>query len=119
MSESDQRLWGDETEKAVANFPVSGHPVPAPVIQWLGRLKAAAARTNADLGLLEAELAELGTNAHGTADSVADHTNREYAIRFPWDPDSALVKRWKKAYQVDSNITADSKLVQAADLFTE
>jgi len=53
-----ERLWGGETEKAVANFPVSGHPVPAPVIHWLGRLKAAAARTNAELGKLDAELAE-------------------------------------------------------------
>ena len=58
MSEPDQRLWGAETEKAVANFPVSGQPVPGPVIQWLGRLKAAAARTNAELGLLDPELAE-------------------------------------------------------------
>jgi len=58
VSEPDQRLWGAETEKAVANFPVSGQPVPGPVIQWLGRLKAAAARTNAELGLLDPELAE-------------------------------------------------------------
>ncbi len=58
MSESDRRLWGDETEKAVANFPVSGRPIPAPVIRWLGRVKAAAARTNAELGLLDGDLAE-------------------------------------------------------------
>ena len=42
----------------MANFPVSGHPVPAPVIHWLGRIKAAAARTNAELGLLDAGHAE-------------------------------------------------------------
>ncbi|MGA1213670.1 MAG: lyase family protein, partial [Solirubrobacterales bacterium] len=58
MSESDRRLWGAETEKAVANFPVSGRPIPAPVIRWLGRVKAAAARTNAELGLLDGDLAE-------------------------------------------------------------
>jgi fumarate hydratase class II len=58
VSESDRRLWGDETEKAVANFPVSGRPIPAPVIRWLGRVKAAAARTNAELGLLDGDLAE-------------------------------------------------------------
>ena len=75
MSESDQRLWGDETEKAVANFPVSGHPVPAPVIQWLGRLKAAAARTNADLGLLEAELAERIARA-GDEVAAGDHDDQ-------------------------------------------
>jgi fumarate hydratase, class II len=53
-----QRLWGPETAKAVENFTVSGERVPAPVVRWLGRIKAAAARVNADLGLLDAELAE-------------------------------------------------------------
>ena len=42
-----EQLWGGETTKAVDNFPVSGEPVPAPVIRWLGRIKAAAARANA------------------------------------------------------------------------
>ena len=53
-----ERLWGGETDKAVANFPVSGHPIPAPVVHWLGRLKAAAARVNAELGQLDPEVAE-------------------------------------------------------------
>ncbi len=51
-------LWGGETTKAVANFPVSGEPIPAPVARWLGRIKAAAAQVNAELGLLDAEKAE-------------------------------------------------------------
>jgi fumarate hydratase class II len=51
-------LWGGETRKAIANFPVSGEPIPAPVARWLGRLKAAAARTNAELGLLDADKAD-------------------------------------------------------------
>jgi fumarate hydratase, class II len=61
-------LWGDETRKAVENFPVSGQPIPAPVARWLGRIKAAAARVNADLGLLDAEKAERIVSA---ADRVA------------------------------------------------
>jgi fumarate hydratase class II len=32
--------------------------MPTPVVRWLGRIKAAAARVNADLGLLDADLAE-------------------------------------------------------------
>jgi fumarate hydratase class II len=51
-------LWGAETTKAVVNFPVSGEPIPAPVARWLGRIKAAAARVNAELGLLDSEKAE-------------------------------------------------------------
>jgi len=53
-----RELWGGETRKAVENFPVSGEPIPASVARWLGRLKAAAARANAELGLLDAEKAE-------------------------------------------------------------
>src|SRR3954466_3603779 len=57
-TEERQELWGGETAKAVVNFPVSGEPIPAPVARWLGRIKGAAARANADLGLLDAEKAE-------------------------------------------------------------
>ncbi|HYN51025.1 MAG TPA: class II fumarate hydratase [Thermoleophilaceae bacterium] len=55
---AQRELWGSETTKAVDNFPVSGERVPAPVLHWLGRIKAAAARTNAELGLLDSQLAE-------------------------------------------------------------
>ena len=47
-----------ETRKAIGNFPVSGEPIPASVARWLGRIKGAAARVNADLGLLDADKAE-------------------------------------------------------------
>ena len=59
MSETAERqeLWGGETPKAVANFPVSGEPIPVAVAHWLGRIKAAAARVNAELGLLDADMA--------------------------------------------------------------
>ena len=53
-----QQLWGGETTKAVENFPVSGERVPVSVVRWLGRIKGAAARVNAELGLLDGELAE-------------------------------------------------------------
>ena len=47
-----------ETRKAVENFPVSGEPIPVSVARWLGRIKAAAARANADLGLLDKDKVE-------------------------------------------------------------
>jgi fumarate hydratase, class II len=52
------QLWGAETAKAIDNFPVSGEPIPAAVARWLGRIKAASARVNAELGLLDAGKAE-------------------------------------------------------------
>ena len=56
--ETHTELWGGETRKAVANFTVSGEPIPASVARWLGRIKGAAARVNAELGLLDADKAE-------------------------------------------------------------
>ena len=53
-----EQLWGKETTKAIANFPVSGEPIPAPVVRWLGRIKGAAAVANADLGLLDRDKAD-------------------------------------------------------------
>jgi fumarate hydratase class II len=72
-------LWGAETRKAVENFPVSGERVPAPVIHWLGRIKAAAARVNAELGQLDADIAE---RIAAAADEVA---NAEHDDQFPID----------------------------------
>ena len=48
-------LYGPETRKAIANFPVSGRGIPVGLVHWLGRIKAAAARVNADLGLLDSD----------------------------------------------------------------
>src|SRR2546421_12643404 len=56
--ETERELWGMETRKAVDNFPVSGEPVPFSVARWLGRIKAAAARVNAELGLLDGDKAQ-------------------------------------------------------------
>ena len=72
-------LWGGETKKAVENFQVSGQPIPRHVARWLGRIKAAAARVNADLGLLDAEKAE---RIAAAADRIA---NGELDDQFPID----------------------------------
>jgi fumarate hydratase class II len=77
--ETRAELWGDETRKAVANFTVSGEPIPASVAHWLGRIKGAAARVNAELGLLELEKAE---RIAAAADRVA---SGELDDQFPID----------------------------------
>jgi fumarate hydratase class II len=58
QTEERRELWGAETTKAIRNFPVSGEPIPPSVARWLGRIKAAAARVNAELGLLDEEKAQ-------------------------------------------------------------
>jgi fumarate hydratase, class II len=73
--EPDHIYWGGETQKAIANFPVSGEPIPVPVARWLGRIKAAAARANAELGLLDAEKAER-IAAAGDAIAAGEHDDQ-------------------------------------------
>jgi fumarate hydratase class II len=51
-------LYGASTARAVENFPISGTPLPPRFIHAYGLIKGAAARTNADLGLLDAAAAE-------------------------------------------------------------
>jgi fumarate hydratase class II len=74
-----RELWGGETRKAVENFPVSGERIPVSVARWLARIKAAAARVNAELGLLDEEKAERVAQA---ADRVAAG---EFDDQFPID----------------------------------
>jgi fumarate hydratase, class II len=74
-----EQLWGGETAKAIDNFPVSGEPIPAPVARWLGRIKAASARVNAELGLLDPEKAE---RIAAAGDRIA---NGELDDQFPID----------------------------------
>ena len=46
-------LYAAQTQRAVENFPVSGWPLPPSLIHALGAIKAAAARANNALGLLD------------------------------------------------------------------
>jgi fumarate hydratase class II len=73
------QLWGGETTKAIGNFPISGETVPIPVIHWLGRIKGAAARVNAELELLDADVAQ---RIGAAADRVAAG---EFDDQFPID----------------------------------
>src|ERR1700683_887119 len=74
-----EQLWRGETTKAVANFPISGERIPPAVIHWLGRIKAAAARVNAELGLLDEDKAE---RIAAAGDQIA---NGEHDDQFPID----------------------------------
>src|SRR6185369_13794559 len=50
-------LWGAQTQRAVQNFPISGLTMPRAFVGALGLVKQAAARANAKLGLLAADVA--------------------------------------------------------------
>ncbi len=51
-------MYGIQTARAAANFPISGLRLPRPFIRALGLLKVGAARANRDLGLLDRPLAD-------------------------------------------------------------
>ncbi len=64
-------LYGAQTARAVANFPVSGVPFPRTFIQALGAIKRACAEVNVEMGLLAPDLSALIGQA---ADEVIDGT---------------------------------------------
>ncbi|MFC4032695.1 class II fumarate hydratase [Streptomyces polygonati] len=49
--------WGAQTQRAVENFPISGQRISRAHIEALARIKAAAAKVNASLGVLDKEVA--------------------------------------------------------------
>jgi len=57
MQVPDDALYGAQTQRAVDNFPISDLRFPRSFIAALGTIKRAAAETNVELGLLDAELA--------------------------------------------------------------
>ncbi|MCG3040279.1 class II fumarate hydratase [Streptomyces fenghuangensis] len=61
--------WRAQTQRAVENFPLSGRRLERAHIQALARIKAAAARVNAELGVLDADLARAVEQA---AEEVAE-----------------------------------------------
>ena len=66
-------LYGAQTQRAVENFPDSGLRMPRPFLRALGLIKAAAARANAELGLLQPEVADaVARAAREVADGLHD-----------------------------------------------
>jgi fumarate hydratase class II len=61
--------WRAQTQRAVENFPVSGQRLERAHIEALARIKAAAAKVNAGLGVLEKDIAQAISEA---AEEVAE-----------------------------------------------
>ncbi|ARQ68846.1 aspartate ammonia-lyase [Streptomyces marincola] len=61
--------WRAQTQRAVENFPISGQRIERSHIAALARIKAAAATVNAELGVIEKDMAEAIVQA---ADEVAE-----------------------------------------------
>ncbi|MCC6390745.1 MAG: aspartate ammonia-lyase, partial [Bryobacterales bacterium] len=51
-------LYGAQTQRAVLNFPISGQRFPRAFLEALGLVKAAAAKVNRELGVLDGAVAQ-------------------------------------------------------------
>jgi fumarate hydratase class II len=72
-------LWRAQTQRAVENFPISGLPIDRALIGALASVKGAAASVNAELGVLDADLA---TAIH---DAAAEVARGDHDAHFPID----------------------------------
>jgi fumarate hydratase, class II len=72
-------LWRAQTQRAVENFPISGRGLERAQIRALGLVKAAAARVNGRIGVLEPKVADAIAAA---ADEVA---SGQHDAHFPID----------------------------------
>jgi fumarate hydratase, class II len=79
MAVPEAALYGASTQRAVLNFPISGQRFPRPFIRALALIKQAAAETNAELGLLDDDIARAISAA---AAEVADGRHDD---QFPID----------------------------------
>jgi len=79
MPVPDDALFGASTQRAVLNFPVSGTPLDARVIRAYGIVKWAAAKTNAAIGALPQDKADLICQA---AEEISDN---KLDVHFPVD----------------------------------
>ncbi|WP_277740950.1 class II fumarate hydratase [Streptomyces sp. LX-29] len=71
--------WRAQTQRAVENFPVSGERLERAHIAALARIKGAAARVNAELGVLDKDIAE------AIADAAVEVAEGRWDDHFPVD----------------------------------
>ncbi|MHB8910101.1 MAG: class II fumarate hydratase [Syntrophales bacterium] len=72
-------LYAAQTQRAIDNFPVSGIPVPPPLIRAIALIKQCAAKVNGQLGLLDREIGEAIFAAAG------EIVEGKYLDQFPVD----------------------------------
>ncbi|MCI0685837.1 MAG: class II fumarate hydratase [Sporichthyaceae bacterium] len=70
--------WRAQTQRAVENFPVSGSTLEPSHIEALARIKAAAAKVNAEMAVLDKDLADAIIEA--AAEVTAGHWDEHFPI---------------------------------------
>jgi fumarate hydratase class II len=74
-----EALWRAQTQRAVENFPISGLPIDRALIAALASVMGAAASDNAELGVLDADIAA------AIHDAAAEVARGDHDAQFPID----------------------------------
>jgi len=85
VSVPEDKLWGAQTQRSLQNFRIGGHRMPKEVIYALAIAKKAAALTNADLGVLPTEKAQMIADA---CDEILTGTLDEHFPLVVWQTGS-------------------------------
>src|SRR5688572_21281775 len=101
MPVPDGALYGASTQRAVLNFPISGHGLPEVFIRSLGLVKLACAQANQELGLLAPAKSHLIQQA---AREIADG---KLAAHFPVDV-------FQTGYGTSTNMNANEVIANRA-----
>ena len=95
-------LWGAQTQRSYENFRIGTETQPVGIIRAFMLLKKAAAQANAELGVLDAEVAQLICDA---CDEVLDG---EHADQFP-------LKVWQTGSGTQSNMNMNEVIATRAN----
>ena len=95
-------LWGAQTQRSYENFRIGTETQPEGIIRAFAQLKKAAAQTNAQLGVLDADVASL----------VADACDEVYAGT--WDAEFPL-KVWQTGSGTQSNMNVNEVVATRAN----
>ncbi|HEX7225765.1 MAG TPA: class II fumarate hydratase [Candidatus Limnocylindria bacterium] len=71
--------WRAQTQRAIENFPISGVPIEATLVEALARIKSATARAKREDGTIDADL------AHAIVAAADEVIRGEHAGEFPID----------------------------------
>jgi len=94
-------LWGAQTQRSLQFFAISHEQMPAPLITALAQVKRAAARVNAELGLLDARTAH-------AIEAAADEI-----IAGRW-PDEFPLSVWQTGSGTQTNMNVNEVLANRA-----
>ena len=93
--------YGCQTARSLVNFDIGEDVMPKPLIRAFGILKAAAARTNRDLGVLDAEIAGL------VIDTAEEVMNGDHDAHFP-------LRIWQTGSGTQTNMNSNEVIANRA-----